>query len=120
MIGLATWKLAAVGGLVLAVGGFAAGWRVHDAFVARAELKKRDAVIADLEKDAARNEQLAAELLLQRDQNDERFEKVRLEGGSCLVFDDRSLRLFNEALGHAELPGAAGGDAGGSGAGAAP
>lgn len=113
-------KLAGVAVAASLLVGFGAGWKVKATFFEAAASRAKDAVIAGLKQQHDDLNKIITTLTLENEESDARFENVELAGGSCTVFDDDSLRLLNQALGHKPVPEAVSGADGGSGQVASP
>lgn len=81
---------------------FFAGTEVQRKFYQAAKVQVLERKIADMQADAADNEALIKELTDDARKHDQAFQEAEdtLAGGSCTVFDDRSLGLLNAALGY--------------------
>ncbi len=99
---------------------FYQGMVIQKRWYEAAASRAKDQVIANLKADATNNERLNAVLQRQNRESDARFEKTVLEGDACTVFDDDSLSLLNQSLGHKPVPEAVSGVDGRSGQAATP
>lgn len=97
------WLLVAFGAVGLV--GFYGGMQTQKAFFAKAELVALKKHNEDLQADMAANEKLVEELSNDARKHGKTFQTVedRSTGDACVVFDDESLRLLNNALGYPEV-----------------
>lgn len=93
----------AIAAVVFSVGVYQ-GMKIQKDWYDAAASRAKDQHIADLKADATNNERLNAVLNRQNEEANARFEKLALAGDSCTVFDDDSLGLLNQALGHKPVP----------------